>query len=117
MAKLKKAFGRQIARWKQDAIAANAGASDEELARVINETAKAQGFKYTITPDKVRTKTKKKRRKRRRAAPAASAIPLTPAPKPAATAVISVSDIEAVKGLVDRLGADSVQELAGVLAE
>jgi hypothetical protein len=31
--------------------------------------------------------------------------------------VISVSDIEAVKGLVDRLGADGVQELAGVLAK
>jgi hypothetical protein len=116
MAKLKKAFGRQIARWKQDAISANAGASDEELARIINEKAKAQGFKYTITPDKVRTKTKKKRKKRRRAAPAASAIPPTPASKPAATAVISVRDIEAVKGLVDRLGVDNVQELAGVLA-
>jgi hypothetical protein len=39
------------------------------------------------------------------------------APKPASVGTISVSDIEAVKGLVDRLGADNVQELAGVLAE
>jgi hypothetical protein len=119
MAKLKKAFGRQIARWKQDAIAANGGASDEDLAKVINEMAKAQGFKYTITPDKVRTKGKKKRRRRRKhAAPAAGATPPTPAPKPAAVkSVISVSDIEAVKGLVERLGAEGVQELAGVLSE
>jgi hypothetical protein len=120
MAKLKKAFGRQIARWKQDAIAANTGASDEDLAKVINETAKAQGLKYTITPDKVRTKGKKKRRKRRHVAPADSTTPAA-APKqalnPAATAGISVSDIEAVKGLVERLGAGGVQELAGVLSE
>jgi hypothetical protein len=119
MAKLKKAFGRQIARWKKDAIAANAGASDEDLARIINDMAKAQGFKYTITPDKVRAKGKKKRKKRKHAAAATSATPPTPAPapKPAPTGVISVSDIEAVKGLVDRLGADNVQELAGVLSE
>jgi hypothetical protein len=119
MAKLKKAFGRQIARWKQDAIAANAGASDEDLAKTINEMARSQGFKYTITADKVRAKGKKKRKKRKHAAPAAAntAPALTPAPKPAPTGVISVSDIEAVKGLVDRLGADNVQELAGVLAE
>jgi hypothetical protein len=119
MAKLKKAFGRQIARWKQDAIAANTGASDEDLARIINEMAKAQGFKYTITPDKVRAKGKKKRKMRKHAAPAASATPPTPAPapKPAAPAVISVSDIQAIKGLVDRLGADGVQELAGVLSK
>jgi hypothetical protein len=119
MAKLKQAFGRQIARWKQDAIAANAGASDEDLARIINDMAKLQGFKYTITPDKVRTKGKQKRKKRKHAAPAARATPPTPAPAPraAATARMSVSDIEAVKGLVERLGADGVQELAGVLAK
>jgi hypothetical protein len=115
MAKLKRAFGRQIARWKADAIAANAGASDEDLARFINEMARSQGFEYTITPDKVRTTSKKKRRKRTHAAPAA-ATSRTPAPKPATT-VISVSDIEVVKGLVDRLGADGVKELAGVLSE
>jgi hypothetical protein len=118
MAKLKMAFGRQIARWKADAIAANAGASDEDLAKIINEMARLQGFKYTITPDKVRTKTKKKRKKRKQATPAVTVtVTPAPAPKPAATGIISVSDIETVKGLVDRLGAEGVQELAGVLAK
>jgi hypothetical protein len=52
MAKLKKAPGRLIGRWKQEAVAANPGASDEDLARLINETARKQGYAYTITPDK-----------------------------------------------------------------
>ena len=43
MAKLKKAPGRLIGRWKAEAIAANNGASDEDLAKIINETAKGQG--------------------------------------------------------------------------
>ncbi len=54
MAKLKKAPGRLIGRWKHEAIAANGGASDEDLAKIINETARRQGYDYTITPEKVR---------------------------------------------------------------
>jgi hypothetical protein len=44
MAKLKKAPGRLIGRWKEEAVAANPGASDEDLARAINETAREQGY-------------------------------------------------------------------------
>jgi hypothetical protein len=115
MAKLKKAPGRLIGRWKAEAITANASASDEDLAKVINEMAKLQGYNYTITPDKIRMKTKKKRKKRKHARTPASATSTARAPtsKPAATAGISVGDIEAIKGLVERIGADNVQELPG----
>jgi hypothetical protein len=54
MAKLKKAFGRQIFKWKEEALAANPGASDQDLAYIINDMARKQGFAYTITPEKVR---------------------------------------------------------------
>ncbi|SRR5579884_2924794 len=118
MAKLKKAPGRVIGRWKQEAIAANRGASDEDLARIINETASKQGYDYTITPDKVRAKTKKRRRKHTaRLSPAPA--PRTnsgPPPKPAATAAITLDDVRAVKGLADRIGADKVKELARMLS-
>jgi hypothetical protein len=117
MAKLKTAPGRLIGRWKQEAIAANAGASDEDLAKIINDMARKQGFDYTITPEKVRAKSKKKRRKpARRAAPVAAVAHTTPAPKPAARGGISLEDIRAVKGLVDRIGGDKLQELAGMLS-
>src|SRR5262249_33603020 len=121
MAKLKKAPGRVIGRWKEEAIAANAGASDEDLAKIINDMARKQGYAYTITPEKVRTKTKKPRRRKhaRRAAPAATSAARTtaaPVPKPAARGGISLDDIRAVKGLVDRIGGEKLQELAGMLA-
>jgi hypothetical protein len=64
MAKLKKAFGRQISNWKAQAAAANPGASDEDLANIINDMARKQGFDYTITPDKVRAKAKAPAKKR-----------------------------------------------------
>jgi hypothetical protein len=64
MARLKKAFGRQISNWKAEALAANPGASDQDLANVINDMAKKQGFAYTITPDKARAKAKAPARKR-----------------------------------------------------
>jgi hypothetical protein len=118
MAKLKKAPGRLIGRWKQEAIAANAGASDEDLAKIINDMARLQGFDYRITPEKVRTTTKKGKGKKPAPA-AASAARTTPAtaPAPRSTPGISLEDIRAVKGLVDRIGADKVQELAGMLAK
>ena len=120
MAKLKKAPGRFIGRWKQEAISANPGASDEDLAKIVNEMAHKQGYDYTITPEKVRTTTKKPKRKKaaRTAAPAASAARTTPAPAPklTSTAGLSLEDIRAVKGLVDRIGADKVQELAAMLS-
>ena len=121
MAKLKKAPGRIIGRWKHEAIAANAGASDDDLARIINDMARKQGYDYTITPEKVRSKTKKPRRRKKAAtkpAPAAAAARDTqpPARKPEAAGGISLDDIRAVKGLVGRIGAERLQELAGVLA-
>jgi hypothetical protein len=120
MAKLKKAPGRVIGRWKQEAIAANAGASDADLAEIVNDMARKQRYDYTITPQKVRAKGKKKRRKaaRRPAAAPASAARTTPAPAPksASKGGISLEDIRAVKGLVERIGADKVQELAGMLS-
>jgi hypothetical protein len=114
MAKLKKAPGRLIGRWKQEAVAANPGASDEDLAKLINETAKKQGYDYTITPDKVRTP--KKAKKARKPSPTPAARP-NPAPPKAASGGISLGDVEAVKGLVDRLGADKVERLARVLGK
>jgi hypothetical protein len=118
MAKLKTAPGRLIGRWKQEAIAANAGASDEDLAKIINDMARKQGYAYTITPDKVRTKTKKPRRRKhaRRPAPAAAHTTPAPAAKPAARGGLNLEDIRAVKGLVDRIGGDKLQELAGMLS-
>jgi hypothetical protein len=120
MAKLKTAPGRLIGRWKQEAIAAHAGASDEDLAKIINDRAKAEGYRYTITPEKVREKTKKRKRRRGRVkstSPEAPAAGATPAPKAPARGGISLDDVRALKGLVDRMGADKVQELAGVLSK
>jgi hypothetical protein len=120
MAKLKKAPGRLIGRWKQEAIGANAGASDEDLAKIINEMARKQGFDYTISPEKVRAKSKKKRRKAaRKAAPAAAGAHPTPAPAPKALARgdVSMNDVRAVKGLVDRIGSRTLQELVGMLSK
>ena len=119
MAKLKKAPGRVIGRWKQEAIAANPGASDADLAQVVNDMARLQGYDYKITPEKVRTTTKKSKGKKKPAPAAASAARTTPAPAPqaASTGGISMEDIRAVKELVGRIGADKVQELAGMLAK
>ena len=39
-----------------------------------------------------------------------------PAPEAPAPVKISVEDVRALKGLVDRIGADRVQELAGLLS-
>jgi hypothetical protein len=115
MAKLKKPPGRLIGRWKEEAISANSGASDEDLAKIVNDTAKAQGYDYTISPDKVRTRKKKAAH---RPAPAAVAAPShNSAPtKAAAGSGIALEDIRAIKAAVDRIGAEKVQELAAVLA-
>lgn len=72
MAKMKKAFGRLISKWKEEAAAANPGASDQDLANIINDMAQKQGFDYAITPDKVRVKAKAPARKRATAPPQAT---------------------------------------------
>jgi hypothetical protein len=116
MAKLKKAPGRLIGRWKQEAIAANRTASDADLAKIINETARKQGYAYTITPEKVRAKSKKKRKKRAARPADAADTNAAPAPKAPAKGTISFDDVRVVKGLVERIGAGKVQELAGMLS-
>jgi hypothetical protein len=124
MAKWKKAPGRLIGRWKQEAIAGNTGASDEDLAKIINDMARREGYAYTITPEKVRSKSKKRKRRRHAARPAQADAPTAataaPAPKPAAksagAAGLSLEDVRALKGLVERVGAEAVRELAVVLA-
>jgi hypothetical protein len=113
MAKLKKAPGRLIGRRKQEAIAANPAASDAQLADIINETARGQGYDYTITPGKVRTGRAKKPARKPAPAPAARAH----SAKEAASGGISLEDVKAVKGLVDKLGADKGEQLARVLSE
>jgi hypothetical protein len=50
MAKLKKAPGRLIGRWKEEAIAANPGASDEDPAKLINDTARRLGYALESRP-------------------------------------------------------------------
>jgi hypothetical protein len=119
MAKLKKAPGRVIGRWKQEAISANPGASDADLANIINDMARKQGYDYTITPDKVRAKKPRGKRRARRPTPvAASAAHAAAAPTPKkAAGGINLEDIRSVKGLVDRIGADKLQELAGMLSK
>src|SRR5262249_21361101 len=112
--------GRLIGRWKQEAIAANRGASDEDLAKIINDMARKQGYDYTITPEKVRTTTKKPARRRKsvtKPAPVAAAARSTQrgARKTEPAGGISLDDIRAVKDLVDRLGGDRLRELAGML--
>jgi hypothetical protein len=81
---LKKPFGRQIAKWKEEAIAAHPTASNDELAVVINDMARKQGFNYNISPDRVRPKAKRRGRRggRRRAKAAAAATAPVPAAAP-----------------------------------
>jgi hypothetical protein len=111
MAKLKKAFGRQISNWKAQALAANPGASDEELANVINDMARKQGFAYTISPEKVRAKAKAPARKRA-AAPAKSAAPAaarrTSAPAPRSAEGQLMSDL---RSFVQLVGKDAARSL------
>jgi hypothetical protein len=98
VAKLKKGPGRLIGRWKEEAVAANPGASDEDLARAVNETARKQGYAYTITPDKVRTGKKAKKKVRK---PAPAAARTTPAPaKAVASGGISLARIIRASGTV-----------------
>jgi hypothetical protein len=105
MAKLKKAPGRVIGRWKEDAINANPGASDADLAKIVNEMASKQGYDYRITPEKVRTKTKKPGQK-----PTPTRAP-TPAPAPRPSAVTTqaegalMADLRAFVSLVGKEGA------------
>ena len=111
MAKLKKAFGRQISTWKEQAAAANPGASDQDLANIINDMAKKQGFDYKITPDKVRAKGKPPARKRAPAQPKAAApvpAPRNSAPAPRKAEGQLVADL---RSFVQLVGKDAARSL------
>jgi hypothetical protein len=102
---LKKAPGRFIGRWKEEAIQANPAASDADLARIINERAKGEGYDYTITPEKVRTKGKKQPAPQRQPAPTPKAAPVVapnsvaPSPQPEGALL---NDLRAFVGLVGK---------------
>ena len=105
MAKLKKAFGRQISKLKADALAANPGASDQDLAKAINDLAKERGFAYTITPDRVRPTAKPPAKKRAKAPPKAAApaaARLTSAPAPRSAEGQLLADLRAFVQLVGK---------------
>jgi hypothetical protein len=112
MAKLKKAFGRQISNWKAEALAANPGASDQDLANIINDMAKKQGFAYSITPDRVRPTAKAPARKRASAPKAAAATPAhgnsKPAPAPRKAEGQLVADL---RSFVQLVGKDAARSL------
>jgi hypothetical protein len=107
---LKKAPGRIIGRWKEEAIKANPGASDADLARIINERAKGEGYDYTITPEKVRIKGKKQSAPQRQPAPpsAPKATPVvssTPAAPSSQSEGALMNDLRAFVRLVGKEGA------------
>jgi hypothetical protein len=105
MAKLKKAFGRQISKWKEEAAAANPGASDQDLANIINDMAKKRGFSYKITPEKVRAKAKPPAKKRAKAQPkvaAPAAARRTSAPAPRSAEGQLLADLRAFVQLVGK---------------
>ena len=113
MAKLKKAFGRQISKLKAEALAANPGASDQDLANAINDLAKKQGFNYKITPEKVRAKAKPPARKRAKAPPKAAAPAPAhgnskPAPAPRKAEGQLVADLRSFVQLVGKEAARSL---------
>jgi hypothetical protein len=113
MAKMKKAFGRQISSWKEEAVAANPGATDQDLANIINDMAKKQGFNYTITPDKVRGKAKKAPARRRVKTPAKATAPSpanreAPAPAPRKKEGQLLADL---RSFVQLVGKDAARSL------
>ena len=108
---LKRPGGRMIGMWKQQVVADNPGASDEELANIIHELALTQGFDYTIRPEKVRTLT----RPAQKAAPAPKeAPPAAPAPRsaPAKSKVEGalLGNLSTFVGLVGKEGAKDILE-------
>jgi hypothetical protein len=116
VAKLKKAFGRQISKLKAEALAANPGASDQDLANAINDLAKKQGFDYKISPDRVRAKAKAPARKRasapKAAAPAHSNSKPAPAPRKAEGQL--VADL---RSFVQLVGKDAARSLLNDMVE
>ena len=119
MAKLKRAFGRQISMWKEQAAAANPGASDQDLANIINDMARKQGFDYKITPDRVRPTAKPPARKRAKAPPkAAASAPAhgnsKPAPGPRKAEGQLVADL---RSFVQLVGKDAARSLLNDLVD
>jgi hypothetical protein len=112
MKELKKAGGRLIGTWKQQAIADNPRASDEELAKIIHEMALIQGYDYTIAPEKVRTLTRpapKAARTTEEAAPATAPAPKSAPPKSMADGAL-MDNLSTFVGLVGKDGAKDILE-------
>jgi hypothetical protein len=101
--KQKKAPPRLIGNWKQEAIADNPGASDEDLAKIINDKAAGQGYNYTISPEKVRGKAAKEQSK-------AKAAPARKAPAKMKTEGALVEGLHAVVQLVGKAEATEIVE-------
>src|SRR6266404_618874 len=110
MAKKIRPFGRQIAKLKDEARkAAGDGATPEALAEKAQELADKANWDYLFTVASFADKPKGKRgRKARQASAADNGAPVRRAK--AATA-LTLDDVEAVKGLANKLGADTVRRL------
>ena len=119
MAKLKKAFGRQISKWKEEARAANPGASDQDLANIINDVAKKQGFDYTITPERARAKAKAPTRKRASAPPRPAASVSAPAARNSASGPRKAEGqlMADLRSFVQLVGKDAARSLLNDMVE
>jgi hypothetical protein len=118
---LKKPFGRQIAKWKEAALTANPTASNEDLATIINDMARKQGFNYTIAPDRVRPKAKRRGRRggaRRRAKAAAAAAVLVPVPAAAPVPANPGGQLQDdLRTIVHLVGKDAAKSLVNDLVK
>ena len=108
---LKKAPGRLISSWKQQVVAENPGASDEELAKIIHEMALTQGYNYTIAPEKVRTKTRPtpKAASTPKEAPATAPTPKSAPAKSQGEGAL-MGNLSLIVGLVGKDGAKDILE-------
>jgi hypothetical protein len=105
---LKKAPPRLIGTWKQEAIANNPGASDEQLAKIINARATAEGYDYTISPEKVRATAEK---------PAEKAATV-PAARPAAAKTQAAGALtDNLQAFVQLVGKEGAKEIVGEMIE
>ena len=106
---LKKAPPRLIGTWKQEAIANNPGASDEQLAKIINAKAAAEGYDYQISPEKVRTSS---------AQPAPKAAPPVTAPRPAPATIQAAGVLtDNLQAFVQLVGREGAKEIVGEMIE
>jgi hypothetical protein len=110
MAKKVKPYGRQIAGLKDKARQeAGADASAEALAKKAQALADELNWDYTFTADSFASKPKARKVGRPRGKGG------RPKATVAANGTVSMADLEAVKGLKDKLGADTLRRLMDVV--